>query len=151
MQRSRRTNPYPFTWEIPLAVAVGAVLLLVLGVHVGRAAANLGAGSGMTLPPREELFTSLVAVIRGDAGAGLTGTHPHLAGPTAVRIWVILTEALTLALMAWAGKVGFQRWGPGRIQGMATREEAEKLLGRSRLRRTRGVVRPDLYARQGQR
>lgn len=147
MQRSRRSNPYPFTWEIPLTVAVAAVLLLVLGVHAGRAAANLLAGAGLAFPPREELFSSLVAVVRGDAGAGLSGQHAHLAGSRAVQICVAVTEATTVAVMAWAGKVGLERWGPSRIHGMATREEAEKLLGRRRLRRVSAVVRPDLYGK----
>lgn len=50
MQGERRRNPYPLTWEIPLAVLVAAVLLAVLGVHAGRAVANLVAGAGLTLP-----------------------------------------------------------------------------------------------------
>ncbi|WP_295701590.1 hypothetical protein [Lapillicoccus sp.] len=151
MQGERRRNPYPFTWEIPLAVLVAVVLLAVLGVHAGRAAANLVAGAGLTLPPRAELFTSVVAVMRGDAGAGLTGAQvpaARLAGAVAVKVWVAVVETLLLALMLWAGKVGLDRWGPGRIQGMATREEAERLLGRSRLRRMSAVVRPDLYGRR---
>ncbi|MEO3939302.1 hypothetical protein V3N99_21525 [Dermatophilaceae bacterium Soc4.6] len=151
MQGERRRNPYPLTWEIPLAVLVAAVLLAVLGVHAGRAVANLVAGAGLTLPPRAELFTSVVAVLRGDAGAGLTGAHvpaARLAGAAAVTAWVTVVETLLLALLMWAGRVGLDRWGPGRIQGMATREEAERLLGRSRLRRTSAVVRPDLYGRR---
>ena len=40
MQRSRRNDPYPFTWEIPAAIIAGVLLVLVLGVHIGRAAAN---------------------------------------------------------------------------------------------------------------
>lgn len=148
MQRSRRTNPYPFTWEIPVAAVAAAALLLVLGVHAGRAAANLASGAGFILPPREALFTSLADVLRGDARAGLTGVDGHLAGPTAVKVWVAVTEALVFLLIVWAGKVGMDRWGPGRIRGMATRAEAEKLLGRSHLRQVRAVVRPDLYGRQ---
>ena len=148
MQRSRRANPYPFTWEIPLAAAVAAVLLLILGVQAGRAGANLVAGAGLTLPPRQALFTSLVDVLRGDAGAGLTGAAGHLAGPVAVQVWVAVTEALMLPLIVWAGTVGIDRWGPGRIHGMATRREAEKLLGRSHLRHIRAVVRPDLYGKR---
>jgi hypothetical protein len=145
MQRSRRTNPYPFTWELPLAAAVAVVLLLILGVHAGRAGANLVAGAGLTLPSREALFTSLVGVLHGDAAAGVTGVAGHVAGPVAVRVWVAATEALTLVLIVWAGKVALVRWGPGRIHGMATRGEAQKLLGRVRLRRVSAVVRPDLY------
>lgn len=147
MQRARRTNPYPFTWEIPLAAVVATVLLLVLGIHAGRAAANLVAGGGLTLPSRETLFTSVPGVLGGDPGAGLTGTTAHLAGPTALRVWVVVVEALVLTLTVRAATVGFGRWGPGRIHGTATREEAGRLLGRSRLRKVGAVVRPDLYGK----
>ena len=147
MQRARRTNPYPFTWEIPLTATVAMVLLLVLGIHAGRAGANFVAGGGLTLPSREALFTSVAGVLGGDAGAGLSGATAHLAGAAAVRVWVAIIETLILALIVWVGKVSFDRWGPGRIQGMATRTEAERLLGRSRLRRAGAVVRPDLYGK----
>ena len=145
MQRARRTNPYPFTWEIPVAAVVATVLLLVLGIHAGRAVANLVAAGGLTLPSRETLFTSVPGVLGGDAGAGLTGTTAHLAGTTALRLWLAVVEALVLTLTVWVAKVGLGRWGPGRIHGMATREEAGRLLGRSRLRKVGAVVRPDLY------
>ena len=147
MQRARRTNPYPFTWEIPVAAVVATVLLLVLGIHAGRACANLVAGRGLTVPSLEMLVTSVPGVLGGDAGAGLTGTAAHLAGATAVRAWVVVVEGVVLTLTVWVAKVGHGRWGPGRIQGMATRDEAERLLGRSRLRKVGAVVRPDLYGK----
>jgi hypothetical protein len=143
MQRERRTNPYPYTWEIPAAAVVAVVLLLVLGVHAGRASANLLAGDGLTLPSRETLFTSVPGILGGDAGAGLDRATAGLAGSTAVRVWV----AMVLILTVWVAKVCLERWGPGRIHGMAPRDEAEKLLGRSRLRKVAGIVRPDLYAK----
>ena len=146
MQRARRTNPYPYTWEIPVAAVVAVVLLLVLGVHAGRTVANLLAGGGLTLPSRDTLFTSVPGILGGDAGAGL-GHTAGLAGSTAVRVWVASVEVLVLILTGWVAKVCLERWGPGRIHGMATREEAEKLLGRSRLRKVAAVVRPDLYAK----
>lgn len=147
MQRTRRTNPYPYTWEIPVAAVVAVVLLLVLGVHAGRTVANLLAGGGLTLPARDALFTSVPGILGGDAGAGLGRVPAGLAGSTAVRVWVAVVEGLVLILVGWVAKVCLERWGPGRIHGMATRAEAEKLLGRSRLRKAAGVVRPDLYAK----
>ncbi|MFC8501016.1 hypothetical protein ACFUC1_01555 [Pedococcus sp. NPDC057267] len=147
MQRARRTNPYPYTWEIPVAAVVAVVLLLVLGVHAGRTVANLLAGGGLTLPSRDTLFTSVPGILGGDAGAGLGRGAAGLAGSTAVRVWVAVVEVLFLILTGWVSKVCLERWGPGRIHGMATRDEAEKLLGRSRLRKVAAVVRPDLYAK----
>jgi hypothetical protein len=35
MQRSRRANPYPFTWEVPLALVVAVLLVLVVGAQAG--------------------------------------------------------------------------------------------------------------------
>ena len=46
MQRSRRTNPYPFTWELPLVLVVAVLFLLLVGVQAGRSIANVIAGSG---------------------------------------------------------------------------------------------------------
>ena len=71
MQRERRHNPYPLTWEIPLGIACLVLLLLVLGAHGGRAAANLAAGGGLTFPPATELFPASIGLLRGDAAAGL--------------------------------------------------------------------------------
>ena len=55
---------------------------------------------------------------------------------------------LLLILLGWAFKTGLDRWGPHRVQGMATRAEAEQMLGRTRLRKASAVVRPDLYGKQ---
>ena len=76
-QRSRRQDPYPWTWEIPVGVAVVILGVLVCGVHLGRGIANLLAGVGWAFPGRVELFRSLPEVLRGDAGAGLTGLSGH--------------------------------------------------------------------------
>lgn len=49
-QRERRRDPYPWTWELPAAIALAAVLMLVLGVHLGRGVANVLGGAGWTWP-----------------------------------------------------------------------------------------------------
>ena len=148
MQRSRRGDPYPFTWEIPAAIIAGVLLVLVLGVHIGRAAANLLAGAGWAWPAQAELFRSLPSTLRGDGGAGLPGALRSGAGQTAVWTSIGATEMLLLILLAWALKTGLDRWGPQRVQGMATRAQAEQMLGRTRLRKASAVVRPDLYGKQ---
>jgi hypothetical protein len=146
MQQSRRANPYPFTWEIPLGIFVAVVLMLVSGVQVGRSLANLFAGGGWSFVSREKLFTTLGGVLSGDAGAGLTAMT-HAAQPPALWIWVAVVEVLVLVVCGLAGKAAFDRWGPGRTHGMASKAEAEQLLGRTRLRRAAEVVRPDLHAK----
>ena len=44
-QRSRRHDPYPWTWEIPLVTVLAILVLIIFGVHLGRAIANVLAGS----------------------------------------------------------------------------------------------------------
>ena len=58
-----------------------------------------------------------------------------------------LTEIALLTATIWVGVYAYQRWGPGRMRGMATAAEAEKLLGVTRLRKVAGIVRPDLYGK----
>jgi hypothetical protein len=147
MQLARRRDPYPWTWE-PFALW-GLMLLLVLliGVQAGRGVANWIAGAGFTWPTSENVIASIFAVIGGNSAAGLA--HPdqlgHLAGPGLLHGSLIATE---LVVILGYGVLTFyilRVWGPWRVLGMATREEAERLLGRSRLRKVAGVVRPDLY------
>ena len=68
MQQDRLKNPHPWTYEIPLAIVLTLVLVAVLGVHTGRAVANLLAGGGWGWPPATELFRSLPGVQLGSLG-----------------------------------------------------------------------------------
>ena len=150
-QRSRRHDPYPWTWEMPLAVILAVLVLISFGVHLGRAVANVLAGCDWGFPSRVNLFTSLPAVLRGDAGAGLVDLHGPGASPSNLLLCVAATELILLAAAVALIKLGMDRWGPGRTKGLATPGEAEKLLGVTRLRRSRRIIRPDLYGepRQG--
>jgi hypothetical protein len=149
-QRSRRQDPYPWTWEIPLAVILAVLVLMSFGVHLGRAVANVLAGCDWRFPSRVHLFSSLPAVLRGDAGAGLVDLHGPGASPSSLLTCVAATELILLATSVVLIKVGLDRWGPGRTKGVATSSEAERLLGVARLRRSRKIVRPDLYRRRRQ-
>jgi hypothetical protein len=144
-QQSRRRDPYPWTWEIPLGIALVILMMLVCGVHLGRGIANVLTGAGWAFPTRVELFRSLPAVLAGDAAAGLDGLNGSMSSPSAVWTWVVATEVMLLAGAVLVLKLVLDRWGPGRLRGMASRGEAERLLGLTRLRRARRVVRPDLY------
>ena len=62
-------------------------------------------------------------------------------------MWVVATEVMLLAVSVLLLKLVVDRWGPGRLRGMASRGEAERLLGVTRLPKARSVVRPDLYGR----
>jgi len=144
MQRSRRTNPYPLTWEIPVALTVAALLLLMLGVQAGRSVANLLAGNGWYFVDRAQLFSSLGGIFTGQADAGLVGIQ-HPAGRGLLWSCVGVHEFVVLVACVLSLKWGLDRWGPGRLHGMATGSEAEALLGISRLRKHAKVIRPDLY------
>jgi hypothetical protein len=146
-QQSRRHDPYPWTWEIPLSIVLVILMVLACGVHLGRGIANVMAGAGWTFPGRVELFRSLPAVLGGDARAGLDGLNGPMSSPSAVWTWVVVTEVMLLAVSVFVLKLVLDRWGPGRLRGMASRGEAERLLGVTRLRKVRSVVRPDLYGK----
>jgi hypothetical protein len=64
-------------------------------------------------------------------------------------MWVVATELMLLAICLVVLKLFMDRWGPERLRGMASRGEAERLLGVTRLRKVRTVVRPDLYRKNG--
>ena len=127
---------------------------------MGRSAANLLAGGGWTWPATtaegrtglpvpsplgSAFWGSLPQVLAGDAGAGLTPRPDVLAGPGLLWGCVAATELAALTLIAWAAIRAYLRWGPGRLRGMATRAEAEQLLGLTRIRKVAAIVRPDLH------
>ena len=140
-QQSRRHDPYPWTWEIPLGIVLVILMVLVCGVHLGRGIANVWAGAGWAFPRRVELFRSLPDVLHGDAAAGLDGLNGPLSSPSAVWRWAVATEVMLLAVSVLLLKLIVDRWGPGRLRGMASRGEAERLLGVTRLRKVSSVVR----------
>ena len=150
MQHSRRTNPYPMTWEVPVAVTMGVAFLLLLGIQAGRSGANLLSGNGWVFVDRRDLFTSLPGIVGGHADAGLSGVG-MAATPTLMWTCIAATEVSVLAVLIIAGRWAWNRWGPRRMQGMATREEAEATLGRARLRKQAKLIRPDLYGRGARR
>ncbi len=69
--------------------------------------------------------------------------HPATAG----LLWTAIgaVEVVVLVACVLGLKAGLSRWGPTRLQGMATPAQAEALLGRTRLRKHAKLIRPDLY------
>jgi hypothetical protein len=132
---------------MPLAVILAVLVLISFGVHLGRAVANVLAGCGWRFPSRVNLFNSLPVVLRGDARAGLVDLYGPVASPSSLLTCVAATELILLAAALLMIKFGLNRWGPQRMKGVATPGEAEKLLGVTRLRRSRRIVRPDLYGK----
>jgi len=146
MQQSRRTTPYPYTWEIPLTATITVVLTLVLAAHTARTLANVLAGAGWDFTPQTELFTALPDILGGDARAAL---DPGVsASPGLLYTCLVVVEVVTVMLIVWAFIAGMRQWGPAKVRGMATRAEADTLLGVGRLRKVAPVVRPDLHGKQ---
>src|SRR5688500_11420816 len=131
-QRSRRQDPYPWTWELPLGVILAVLVVIIFGMHLGRAVANVFAGCDWRFPSRVDLFSSLPAVLRGDAGAGLVDLGP-VASPSSLLVCVAATELILLSTTVLLIKFGLGRWGPERTKGLASRGEVERLLGVTRL------------------
>ncbi len=148
LQQQQRAAPYPYTWEIPAAIALTVGYALTLGVHLGRALAAQPTCGAWLWPDARAWFTSLPAVLAGDAAAGLSDAECVQAGPGPLIAWIIASELVLLVLLALCGKWLLDHWGPGRLKGMATPDEAAQLLGVARLRRARHIIRPDLYPRK---
>jgi hypothetical protein len=149
MQQSRRTTPYPYTWEIPLGAVLAVTLVLVVAAHAARSLALALAGAGWVGTSQVQLFTALPGILAGDSRAGLTvGTT---ASPGLLYTCLVVVEVVTVALIVWAVIAGMRQWGPARVRGMATRAEAETLLGVGRLRKVAPVVRPDLHGKAARR
>ncbi|GAA3524748.1 hypothetical protein GCM10022234_21930 [Aeromicrobium panaciterrae] len=145
LQQARRTNPYPWTWEIPAAITAGALLVMALALHVARAIANVFAGGTFSFPARAALFSSLGDLLNGDATAGLPEYQAGHASSRELWFWIVVTELAVFTILGLILRWGMRQWGPGRIQGMASPSEADQLLGISRLRRNAAIIRPDLY------
>ena len=144
MQRERVEDQYPWTWEIPLAVACGVLVVGVAVCQFARSVANWFAGAGWHWPASDKLVTSIPSLLAGDTAAGLSGVQ-HAASAAALWGWLTVVGLLTITASTIACVRAWRQWGPGRMRGMATITEARELLGEDRLRKVRHVVRPDLY------
>ena len=148
LQQARRTNPYPWTWEIPVAVIVAVLLIMAVALHAARTIANAVVGGGWHFPPRSELFSSLPGLVTGDATSGLATTPNAYATAHQLWFWIALTELVVIVVIALVLRPVLRQHGPSRIQGMASHREADQLLGTARLRRNAAMIRPDLYAKK---
>lgn len=144
MERARRQDPYPYTWEVPAVVVVGLALMVALGSQLGRAIACWLSGDGLVFPDRAALFSSLPAVLMGHADAGLPAGSACDVRVGLLRWSFGMADVIVLVVAGWVTWWALLRWGPWRLQGMASREEAQRLLGPARLRKVAPVVRPDL-------
>lgn len=148
MQQDRR-DPYPWTWEPVAASALGFGLIALLGIHLGRALACLISGQGIRITEHDAVFSSTWPILTGDASAGLTG--PVDVPGSVLAISIAFTVLVLLASCAIGLLCAFRRWGPLALKGVATPEEAGRLLGVQRLRKNRKITRPDLAGGRAER
>ena len=146
-QQRRDPQPIGRSGEVALVALATVLMLLGFAALAGLGAAAALAGGGWVWPHGSDTIGAVLAgLLTGHPGQGLP---PELAarvpGPVPVYSGVAVAE-LAMVVVATAGGVLFWRCHrPGDARrGMATRSEATQVLGRSRLRAARAIIRPDL-------
>ena len=145
--QARRTDAFPTTWEIPVGIAVTWLLGAFLAFPLGQGIALVVVGQGFAWPG-PELGTSIVGLLNGEPGRGLS-RELHTALPPASLVYVaVLLVELGLAGVAILGLSWWWRTvGPYAQFGMAARQEVAAVLGSGQLMRRRRIIRPDLVRR----
>jgi len=139
-----RADPLPLAWELPAAAGLAWVAVAATLLPAGRGTASWLTGAGWVWPRTGAgLTASLVGLVAGHPGAGLAGTP--VPGSGVVYLVVLLAELIWLGVSLVGLRVWWRTRGPGMREGLADRGEVEKVLGLSRIRRDRSVIRPDLY------
>lgn len=147
-QQRRDPQPIGRGGEVALVAVAGVLLMLGLAALAGLGAAAALAGGGWVWPRGSDAIGAVLGgLLTGQPGHGLP---PDLAGRVPGRAAVYSgVAAAELAMLTLAGVAGILFWRyrrPGDARrGMATRSEAAQVLGRSRLRAARAIIRPDLH------
>ena len=147
--RKERRDALPLTWELPAAATLAWVAIAATLLAAGRGAATWLTGAGWVWPENGAgLTASLAGLLTGHPAAGLTTADATgLPASSVVYLVVVLAEVAWLIVTLLAVGTWWRTWGPGMRQGLADRFEVEKVLGLSRIRRDRRVIRPDLYGK----
>lgn len=147
-QRQRDPQPMGQGWEVAVAVIGAVVLGAGLAALGALGAASLLFGGGWVWPHGSDTIGQVLGgLLGGSPGRGLPPEQNRLvASPIAVYACVAVAEIALIAVGCAAG-VAFSRYRrPGDARGgMATRGEAEQVLGMSSLRGARKIIRPDLH------
>lgn len=146
-QRLRDPQPLSRGGEVAFVVLSGSLLLLGLAALAGLGAAGVLFGGGWIWPHGTPAIGQVLGgLLTGDPGQGMHApAQTRVPGPVAVYGCVAVAELMLLSATG-VGGVLFVRYRrpPDARGGMATRPEAEQVLGRSRLRQAHRILRPDL-------
>lgn len=145
MQVDRRKDTIPWTWEPFVGILLAYVFVVLATAQVARSLAYLLSGDGWRWPTQDTEVTSAVALFGGHPAAGLPGHHVPGISRSLLLTTLITLELLALVTLTAGLIEAYRRWGSARMYGMATRADAQQLLGAARLRRQARVIRPDLY------
>lgn len=138
-------------WEAPVAAIGGVLLGAVFAALAGLGVASALWGGGWVWPHGTDTIQhTLGGLLQGHPGRALPATQERLvAGSGAVYGCIAVAELLLVVLAITAGVLIARYRRPGDARGgMASRSEAEQVLGRSRLREAKAIIRPDLYSKQ---
>ena len=149
-QQHRCRDPQPISrgGEAALVALAGALLLLAAAALIGLGVAAALFGSGWVWPRGAHTIGRVLAgLLTGHPGRGLEPVlTDKVPGRLAVYSCVAATELALLGLATVGAVLGWRYHRPGDSRrGMATRAEAAQVLGRTRLRHARTIIRPDLY------
>ena len=149
-QRRRDPQPVSQGWEIAVAAIGGALLGLGLAALAGLGLASAVFGSGWVWPHGTDTIGHVIGgVLTGQPGRGLPPTQIQLvAARGAVYGCIAGSELVVIVLAVTVGVLVSRYRRPNDARsGMATRSEAEQVLGISKLRGAKEIIRPDLYGR----
>ena len=141
----RQADVQPPIWEVPVAVGTAWVVIGLLALPTGQGAAAVVFGGGWVWPHGvSALLASIGGLLTGRPAAGLTADQV-VRVPTSPMVYSVVgvAELLLVAASIW-GAVWWWRLSFGARQGMASRSEADRVLGLLRLRRAHSLIRPDL-------
>ena len=151
-QRRRDPQPVSQGWEIAAAAIGGALLGLGLAAVAGLGLASAMFGGGWVWPHGADTIGHVIdGVLTGHPGRGLPSAQLKLvASPGAVYCCIAGCELIVLALAVTASALVARYRRPNDARsGMASRSEAEQVLGISTLRGAKEIIRPDLYPPRG--
>ncbi len=145
-----RRDPQPMSrgGELALVGLAGVLLLLAVAALAGLGAAARLFGGGWVWPAGQDSIGQVLGgLLSGQPGRGLPPElQARVPGAGAVYSTIAVVELLTVAAAITAGVTFWRYHRPSDARrGMATRAEAAQVLGRSRLRAARTIIRPDLH------